>query len=79
VIESASGKPVLLRGGSRVPDKELLSRTYALMRQGAAGVVYRRNIYQHRHPARILEACSAIVHKNASVAEAEIILNGTAS
>lgn len=78
VIESASGKPVLLRGGSRVTDSELLSRTYALMRQGAAGVVYGRNIYQHRHPERILKACSAIVHKNASVTDAETMLSGGA-
>lgn len=79
VIETASGKPVLLRGGSRVSDHELFSRTYALMHQGAAGVVYGRNIYQHAQPARMLEACSAIVHKNATVEQAELILQGIPS
>jgi len=76
VIETASGTPVLLRGGSRISDKELLVRTHELMRLGAAGVVYGRNIYQHAHPERMLAACNAIVHKNASVAEAEAILTG---
>jgi class I fructose-bisphosphate aldolase len=74
VIEAASGKPVLLRGGSRVSDNELLSRTYTLIRQGAAGVVYGRNVYQHPHPERMLRALSAIVHQNAGTAEAESIL-----
>jgi DhnA family fructose-bisphosphate aldolase class Ia len=46
------------------------------MRLGAAGVVYVRNIYQHAVPERMLAACNAIVHKNASVAEAETILTG---
>ncbi len=79
IIESATGKPVLLRGGSRVNDKELLSRTHALIHQGAAGIVYGRNIYQHQYPARMLKACNAIVHHNAAVAEAEAILNQAGS
>lgn len=74
ILESASGKPVLVRGGSRISDKELLIRTYALIERGAAGVVYGRNIYQHPHPEKMLRACNAIVHENASVAQAEAIL-----
>jgi len=53
----------------------LLVRTRALMDLGAFGVVYGRNIYQHAHPERMLAACNAIVHKNASVAEAEAVLS----
>jgi DhnA family fructose-bisphosphate aldolase class Ia len=74
ILESASGKPVLVRGGSRISDKELLIRTYALIERGAAGVVYGRNIYQHPRPEKMLRACNAIVHENASVAQAEAIL-----
>lgn len=74
VIEAASGKPVLPLGGSRVSDEEILSRTWSLMQQGASGIVYGRNIYQHPHPQRIIRACNAIVHDGASVSNAMAIL-----
>ena len=62
VIEAASGLPVLPRGGGRVPDEEVLARTEALMAQGAAGVVYGRNIIQHPDPAGMTRALMAVVH-----------------
>ena len=52
VIEAAV-VPVLVRGGSKVNDKELLLRTHVVLEQGAAGVVYGRNIIQHEKPAGI--------------------------
>ncbi len=39
--------PVLVRGGGRASDEEILRRTYEVMRQGAAGIVYGRNVMQH--------------------------------
>ncbi len=75
VIEAASGKPVLPRGGSRVSDKEILSRTYALLQQGASGIVYGRNVFQHPHPEKMIRACKALVHEGASAAQAMAILN----
>lgn len=79
VIETASPKPVLPRGGSRVSDKEILSRTFALMQQGASGIVYGRNIYQHPHVDGIIRACKAIVHEGASLSQATSILNESRS
>jgi class I fructose-bisphosphate aldolase len=76
VIVAASPKPVLPRGGSRLPDGEILSRTHALIQQGASGMVYGRNVYQHPHVERMVRACMSIVHENASVAEAAALLNG---
>jgi class I fructose-bisphosphate aldolase len=76
VIETASPKPVLPRGGSRISDEEILSRTFTLMQQGASGTVYGRNVYQHPHIERIVRACMAIVHEGASVSQAMSILNG---
>ncbi|MEA2280949.1 MAG: hypothetical protein QOK21_1556 [Solirubrobacteraceae bacterium] len=70
VIEAASGRPVLPRGGGRVPDEEVLRRTEALMRQGAAGIVYGRNVIQHRNPAGMTRALMAVVHDGASAADA---------
>jgi DhnA family fructose-bisphosphate aldolase class Ia len=39
IIETAGGVPVLVRGGSKAPEAEILTRTAALMAQGAAGIV----------------------------------------
>ncbi|HEX8132703.1 MAG TPA: aldolase [Actinomycetes bacterium] len=54
--------PVLVRGGGRVPDAELLARTHAVLAAGAAGIVYGRNIIQHPAPAAITRALMTLVH-----------------
>lgn len=77
VIETASGIPVLVRGGGRVSDEEVLERTLALMKQGAAGIVYGRNVIQHARPERMTRALMAIVHEDADVATAAAILRGS--
>lgn len=69
VIEVA-GVPVLPRGGGRAPDREIFERTSALIKQGASGIVYGRNVIQHPKPKQMTEAFMAIVHRNASVEEA---------
>jgi DhnA family fructose-bisphosphate aldolase class Ia len=67
VVETAGGIPLLVRGGGRVPDRELLERTDALLKQGVQGIVYGRNIIQHPNPAGITRALMEMVHSNASV------------
>ncbi len=73
VIEIA-GRPVLPRGGGRAPDREILQRTYDLVRQGASGIVYGRNIIQHEKPKHMTEALMAILHNGSSVDDAMHIL-----
>lgn len=70
VIEVAAGKPVLVRGGGKVSDDEILKRTYDLMQQGAKGIVYGRNVIQHPNPAGMTRALMAIVHDEATPEEA---------
>lgn len=67
VVEAASGIPILVRGGGRVGDREILERTQGLLAQGAAGIVYGRNVIQHPNPAGITRALMAMVHQNADV------------
>src|SRR6201990_276042 len=43
-VVTAAGGAGTARGGSRISDDEVLERTHALMRAGAAGIVYGRNI-----------------------------------
>lgn len=70
VIETAGCIPVLVRGGGKVSDEVILARTEALMKQGARGVVYGRNILQHAKPSAITRALMSVVHDNQSAAEA---------
>src|SRR3954447_8304147 len=70
VVEIAGRIPVLVRGGGRAPDEEILGRTEKLMRQGAAGIVYGRNIIQHPNPAGMTRALMAIVHDGATAQQA---------
>jgi len=70
VVEIAGRIPVLVRGGGKTSEKELLQRTEQLIAQGAAGIVYGRNIIQHPNPAGITRALMAIVHDGAKAEEA---------
>ncbi len=70
VVEAAGRVPVLVRGGGRASDEEILRRTEAVLQQGAAGIVYGRNVVQHADPAGMTRALMAIVHEGTSAEEA---------
>lgn len=67
VVEIAGRIPVLVRGGGRATDEEILSRTRKLMAQGVAGIVYGRNVIQHPTPKEITKKLLDIVHKGESL------------
>ncbi|QJE94349.1 class I fructose-bisphosphate aldolase [Luteolibacter luteus] len=67
VVETASGVPVLVRGGGRVSDREILERTHGLLAQGVSGIVYGRNVIQHPNPNGITRALMAMVHDDSDV------------
>ncbi len=75
VVEVASGIPVLVRGGGRVSDRVLLQRTADVLVQGAAGIVYGRNIIAHENPAGITRALMAVLHEGASVDDAMTLID----
>jgi class I fructose-bisphosphate aldolase len=70
VVEIAGRIPVLVRGGGKAPDAQILQRTEDLIKQGAAGIVYGRNVIQHQNPTGMTRALMAIVHDGATVAQA---------
>lgn len=74
VVQTAGDVPVLVRGGGKVSDEELLARTVEVIKQGAAGIVYGRNVVQHANPAGITRALMAIVHDNATAEAAARLL-----
>lgn len=62
--------PVLVRGGGRIPVEELLELTETVLRAGALGLVYGRNVIQHEDPAAMTRALAALVHEGRSATEA---------
>lgn len=74
VLRVASGKPVLVRGGGKASEEEIFARTERVIRAGAAGIVYGRNVIQHATPSAITRAFMAIVHDGATAADATKIL-----
>lgn len=79
VIEVAGSVPVLVRGGGRTTDEELLTRTVAVLEQGARGIVYGRNIIQHPDPAGITSALMGILHDGLGADEALAMLQARAA
>lgn len=74
VIEVAGSIPVLVRGGGAASDEEILNRTYELMQQGARGIVYGRNVIQHRNPSGMTKALMSIVHEGKKPEEVKELL-----
>jgi len=77
VIEVAGDVPVLVRGGSRASEEEILRRTYEILQEGAQGIVYGRNVIQHPNPAGITRAFMSILHEGASPEMALQILHSS--
>ncbi|MEP3844206.1 MAG: aldolase [Paracoccaceae bacterium] len=74
VIEIAQNVPVLVRGGGKVTDLEILTRTKDLMDQGARGIVYGRNVIHHEKPGAMTRALMAVVHDGATVHDALVMV-----
>jgi len=74
VIEAARC-PVLVRGGGKADLKQIFQKSYDFLQQGAKGLVYGRNIYQHPNPTQIVKAFMAMIHQDATVDQAWDIYN----
>lgn len=74
VVEAAR-VPVLVRGGGKEDLKVVLAKSAAIIAQGAKGMVYGRNIYQHDNPSAVVAALMAIIHSGADGDEAWDIYN----
>lgn len=69
VVEAARC-PVLVRGGGKEDLRTVFDKSAALMGQGAMGMVYGRNIYQHANPGAVVRGLMALIHDGASGADA---------
>lgn len=62
--------PIVIAGGKKLPEREALEMCFQAIDQGASGVDMGRNIFQSECPIAMLKAVHAVVHDNASVAQA---------
>ncbi|MBA3690149.1 MAG: hypothetical protein H0W82_01905 [Actinobacteria bacterium] len=62
-VEAANGIPVVLAGGSRLEDDELLSRMELAMAAGAIGCSVGRNIFMHPNPEAITRALARVIRE----------------
>lgn len=69
-VVQAARCPVLVRGGGREDLQQVFARSRVLMDQGASGMVYGRNVYQHAKPSAVVSALMAMIHRGASASEA---------
>ena len=63
LVEAANGIPVVLAGGSRLDDLELLTRMEAAMDAGAVGCSVGRNIFMHHSPEALTRALSRVIRE----------------
>jgi class I fructose-bisphosphate aldolase len=69
-VIDAARVPVLVRGGGKEDLRTVFQKSAALLAQGALGLVYGRNIYQHDNPKRVVAALMAMIHQGVSGDEA---------
>lgn len=66
--------PVVILGGSKVSERQMLVDIRAALDAGAMGVAIGRNVFQAPDPAAMTAAIAAIVHHDASVDDALALL-----
>jgi len=69
-VSSTCTVPVVVAGGKKLPEDEALELTYNAISAGAVGVDMGRNIFQAESPIAMIQAVRAVVHDNATPAEA---------
>jgi len=63
LVEAANGIPVVLAGGSRLEDGELLWRMQVAVEAGAIGCSVGRNIFMHASPEGITRALARVIRE----------------
>jgi fructose-bisphosphate aldolase / 2-amino-3,7-dideoxy-D-threo-hept-6-ulosonate synthase len=70
LAEAAGGVPLVLAGGSRISDEELLRRMEVAMGAGAIGCSVGRNIFMHSDPEAITRSLARVIRERWSAGDA---------
>lgn len=63
-------RPVLVRGGSKQKELELLTSVEQALTAGASGAVIGRNIWQHENPEAMAQALFGVIHEGLNTEQA---------
>lgn len=70
--------PIVIAGGPKTEtDNEILEMSYNVMKAGAMGVTFGRNIFQHKRPNEIIKALHDIIIENKHYEEVKLKKNGS--
>jgi len=58
--------PIVIAGGTKLPEFDALTMAYRAIQDGAAGVDMGRNIFQSDAPVAMIQAVRKVVHENES-------------
>jgi DhnA family fructose-bisphosphate aldolase class Ia len=74
-VVSSTFTPVVILGGSKTSERQMLVDIRAAIDAGGAGVAIGRNVFQAADPAAMTAAIVAIVHDDASVDDALALIS----
>ncbi|MDH3753399.1 MAG: hypothetical protein OEU32_05950 [Acidimicrobiia bacterium] len=75
-VTSSTFVPVVILGGAKGSEAEMLANIRDAIDAGAKGVAIGRNVFQCENPTAMTEAIVAVVHRDASVDDAIGMLEG---
>jgi DhnA family fructose-bisphosphate aldolase class Ia len=76
LVAAGGGVPLVLAGGSRITDEELIARMAAAVAAGAIGCSVGRNIFMHARPEAITRALARVIRERWAAEEALAELAG---
>ncbi len=62
-VAAACPVPIVMAGGTKIPEPDALTMAYNAIQEGAAGVDMGRNIFQSEAPIAMIEAVRKVVHE----------------
>lgn len=74
IVEACPVPVIVLGGAAGGAPEEILAMAADAVKAGAAGVAIGRNVWQHPEPVKMAKALAAIVHDDATAAEATKLL-----
>lgn len=67
--------PIVMAGGTKIPELDAMTMAYRAVQEGASGVDMGRNIFQSEAPIAMIQAIKAVVHKNETPEKAMDLYN----
>jgi class I fructose-bisphosphate aldolase len=75
IIKSAGKVKVLIAGGPKKNEKEILKEAYDVINNGAVGLAIGRNVWQHQYPLKITKALKKIIFDGKNIRDVLKIIN----